>query len=71
VIEVEQGEPIRVLELVTCILMDAGTNREVRERAESLYSDLAAMFLKGQFEAVQAQVQSRTLEDLVQEVLAD
>ena len=70
VIEMNEGNAELALELVTYCLRHPSTKWEISNRAESLRAELVAQLTPQQVEAAEARAQARTLEDLVQEILA-
>lgn len=69
-IEGDRGNAERALEWVTYCLQHPSTDREISDRAEALRAALVARLSAMQVEAAQERAQSRTLEGLVQEILA-
>ena len=65
-IRMEEGAAETALELLAYSLQHPATNREVRERAERLRTELVAQLTPQQIEAVQARAQASTLESLAQ-----
>jgi hypothetical protein len=65
-IRMEEGAAETALELVAYSLQHPATNRQVRERAERLRTELVAQLTPQQIEAVQARAQASTLESLAQ-----
>jgi predicted ATPase/transcriptional regulator with XRE-family HTH domain len=70
VLAMREGHAELALEWVTYCQQHSSSDRELTDRAESLRSELAAHFTPQQVKAIEAQVQTKTLERLAEEILA-